>query len=289
MNQEKRYKIQFLIVMCLFGVLGPVVKAIGLPSPVTASLRAIIAGLALALYYAFSKKKVDKETIKKCALPLFICGICLAGDWIGLFAAYNYTSVATATICYYLEPVFFLLGSAIFLKEKLHGKHVICILIAFLGVAMVSGIVENGLPKLEDLKGVLFAIAGALFYTAIVLTNKKYLKDVDPVFRTLVQLLVAAVITAPYVLLTEDISSLVFTSKSIVLLLVLGIGMTAIPYIIYFSNIVRIPTKTAAIFSYADPVIAVIVSVLFMHEPISIYGIIGAILVIGAAIFSEIE
>jgi len=289
MSCEKKYKLEFLIVMCLFGVLGPVVKAIGLPSSAIACLRAVIAALALGIYYLLRKKRIEKEKVKRSLLPLLLCGVCLAGDWIGLFESYNYTSVATATICYYIEPIFMLLGSAIFLREKLYKKHLFCIVIAFLGVAMVSGIVENGLPSISEFKGVLFAILGALFYAAIVLLNKKYLSDVDPVFRTLVQLVVAAIITAPYVFATEDTASFVFTPKSIMLLLLLGIAMTAIPYIVYFSNIVRIPTKTAAIFSYADPVVAVIVSVLFMHEPISIYGILGAILVIGSAIFSEIE
>jgi len=275
--------------MCSFGILGPVVKAIGLPSSAVACLRAVIAGITLALYYFLSKRSVSKETMKRCMLPLFICGVCLAGDWICLFTAYNYTSVATATICYYLEPVFVILGSALFLKEKIKGRHYICILIAFFGVALVSGIAENGLPKISEMFGALIAMAGAIFYSSIILINKKYLSDVDPVYRTEVQLVVAAILTIPYVLATEDVSSFVFTPKSIALLLFLGVIMTAFTYIVYFSNIVRIPTKTAAIFSYGDPVVAVLVSVLFMHEPITIYGIIGAVLVIGAAIFAEME
>ena len=154
---------------------------------------------------------------------------------------------------------------------------------------MVSGIVENGMPKLADLKGILLAMLGGLFYAGIVLLNKKYLTDVDPVFRTDIQLLVAGIITIPYVCLTEDVSSFSLDTKSVLLLLLLGIVLTAFTYIFYFSNIVRIPTQTAAIFSYGDPVVAVLVSVLFMHEPITIYGIIGAILVIGSAIVGELD
>lgn len=288
-NQQKKYKLEFLIVMCSFGILGPIVKAIGFPSPVIAFFRASIAGISLAIYYFARNKRVDKATRKRCFIPLIICGICLAGDWITLFTAYNYTTVATATICYYIEPILVLIGSGIFLKEKIRTKHLICIIVAFIGVAFVSGIVENGLPSLAELKGVLIAALGAAFYAVIVILNKKLMTDVDPVFKTMFQLLVAAVITMPYVLATEDLSALVFTPKKIALLLFLGIVMTAFTYIFYFSNVVRIPTKTAAIFSYGDPVVAVIVSVLFLHEPISIYGIIGAVLVIGSAVCSELE
>ena len=289
MKEESKYKLEFLIVMCMFGILGPIVKAIGLPSSATSCIRAIIASIGLAVYYFARGKRVDKATVKRCLLPLFICGICMAGDWICLFTSYNYTTVATATICYYVEPIFVLIGSAIFINEKIQTKHYICIFVAFIGVAMVSGIVENGFPPLSEMLGVIIAICGALFYAVIVILNKKYMKDVDPVFKTLLQLTFTSIITIPYVLITEDVKSFVFTPKSILLLVFLGLFMTAFTYIIYFANVVRIPTKTAAIFSYGDPVVAVIVSVLFLHEPISIYGIIGAILVIGAAIAAEIE
>lgn len=275
--------------MCSFGILGPIVKAIGLPSPATACLRACIASIVLGIYYYFRKKRVGWDTVKRLAFPLFICGICIAGDWICLFTAYNYTTVATATICYYVEPIFVMLGSAVFLKEKISARHYVCIFVAFLGVAMVSGIVENGLPQLSEMLGVLIAALGALFYSVIVILNKKYMKDVDPVYKTLVQLAVAAVLTIPYVLIKEDVRSFEFSPKAIILLLFLGVVMTACTYIVYFSNVVRIPTKTAAIFSYGDPVVSVIVSVLFLKEPITVFGVIGAVLVIGAAIVAELK
>lgn len=289
MKKENRYKIEFLIVMCAFGILGPIIKAINLPSSAIACLRAWISSIALAIYFVLSKRHISKETFKKSIIPLIFCGIFMAGDWIGLFEAYRYTTVASATVAYYMEPIFFVIGCAIFLKEKITKKNYLCILVAFVGMAMVSGIVENGMPKLADLKGILLAMLGGLFYAGIVLLNKKYLTDVDPVFRTDIQLLVAGIITIPYVCLTEDVSSFSLDTKSVLLLLLLGIVLTAFTYIFYFSNIVRIPTQTAAIFSYGDPVVAVIVSVLFMHEPITIYGIIGAILVIGSAIVGELE
>lgn len=275
--------------MCSFGILGPIVKAITLPSSAIACLRAWISSIALAIYFVLSKRSITKEKVKSCILPLLWCGLFMAGDWICLFEAYNYTTVATATIAYYMEPIFVVIGCALFLKEKIKKKNYICIIVAFIGVALVSGIVENGIPQLSEMKGVLIALAGGLFYSGIVVVNKKYLTDVDPVFKTDIQLLIAGIITLPYVFITEDVSSFSVDLKSIVLLLFLGIAMTALTYIFYFTNIVRIPTQTAAIFSYGDPIVAVIVSVLFMHEPITIYGIIGAVLVIGAAIVGEIE
>lgn len=282
------YKLQFLFIMFLFGIMGPMVRAIGLPSSVIACCRAWISGTALIAYIKFSRREFDRADIKSVTVPMLICGVCMAGDWIGLFEAYNYTTIATATVCYYLTPGIVFVLSPLVLGERFRLKHVICAVTSLIGMFFVSGIVENGLPKLSEIKGVLWALFGAVSYSAIILINKKYPRG-DPVVRTAMQLATAAVLTTPYVFLRNSMSSLHFTPKGILLLLLLGIGFTAITYIRYFNIIVRIPARTVAIFSYADPVVAVLVSVFVMGEPITVYGIIGSVLIIGSAIVSELN
>ena len=90
-----------------------------------------------------------------------------------------------------------------------------------------------------------------------------------------------------YVLWTTDLSAYRPGAKDIGLLLLLGVVMTAAAYIAYFSLVVRIPSGSVAFFSYADPVVAVIISVFFLGEPFSIYTLIGAVMIIGAAIVAE--
>ena len=289
MKEQTKSKLAFLAVMCFFGCLGPVVKAIGLPSPVTACLRAWVAALSLIFYIVITKKKFSSEVIRKKLLPLIICGILMAGDWIFFFESYNFTTVATATVCYYIAPIFVIIGSVFLLREKLTLKSSLCIITAFIGMAMSSGIVENGIPGLDELKGVLSATLGAVFYAGIIIMNKKFLSDVDPILRTTTQLFIAAVVTTPYVQTTYNFANLSMSFKSVLWLLFLGVCMTAVTYIVYFTNIVKIESKTVAIFSYGDPTVAVIVSAVFMHEPITIFGILGAVLVIGSAIVSEIK
>lgn len=279
-------KIYYLLLMALFGCLGPVVRAIGLPSVVTACLRAWISSLALIGYLGISKHKIDKEEIKGYLLPMGVCGVFLFGDWFGLFMSYQYTTIATATVCYYIVPILVLIGSLAILRERFRIKHLICALIAFAGMFFVSGVLPNGFGD-TDIRGPLFALLGAVSYAAVVLINKKYPKG-DPMVRTAIQLLVAAVFTTPYVCLTTDFSELDFTWRTVGLLLLLGVIMTAVTYIWYFSLILQIPSRTVAIFSYADPVVAVLISVFFMSEPMSIYGIIGTLMIIGAAVVSEI-
>lgn len=288
MKKNDSSRFQYLLVMCLFGCLGPIVRAIGLPSSVTACLRAWISSLSLIAYIFIAKKDFKSNFKKQIIVPMLISGVLIALDWIGLFESYNYTTIATATVCYYMVPIFVMIASPFVLKEKFTIKHIICIVVSFIGMAFVSGAVENGIPSLEEFKGVLFALFGALAYATIILINKKRTEG-DPLVRTTIQLTAAAIITTPYILLTNDIGSLSLNLKGVILLLVLGVVLTAAAYIRYFTLILKIPARTVAIFSYADPVVAVFISLVFLSEPMTVYGIIGSVMIIGSAIVSELN
>ena len=279
-------KMQFLILMASFGCLGPILRNITLPVSVTVCLRAWLAAIAIIGFIIISRQPISRDNIRACYKPILACGILLAADWIGLFTAYQYTTIATATICYYIVPILVLLASPFVLGEHFTLRHAVCTFIAFCGMALVSGAVENGLPSLSEIKGILFALFGAIAYAGIILINKKY--PVGTAYlRTSGQLLIAAIISTPYILLTNDINTLSFTLNNILLLTVLGVGLTAITYIAYFHLILNIPIPTIAVFSYADPVTAVLISICFLGEPITLTGLIGSIMIITAAIAAE--
>ena len=291
-NEQSKLKIILLLDMMVFGVMGPIVRAIGLPSPVIACSRAWIAGVVLTLYMILARRPFDKDVMRKVLPALFVSGFCMAISWIGLFEAYNYTTVATATVGFYLAPVLVFLVSPAILKESFTAKHLICALVAFFGMVLVSGIFESGAAgealNPGTFKGILFALLGATGYATSILVNKKQ-PEGDPIARTTIQFFVAAIATTPYVLLRYPVTELEFTPKGILLLLFLGIFLTAVTYIVYFSIVVKIPARTVAILSYADPVTSVMVSVFFLGEKITVPGILGVILIIGAAVISELS
>ena len=92
----------------------------------------------------------------------------------------------------------------------------------------------------------------------------------------------------PYVLLTENLGALTFTPGTIGLLLVVGIVHTGIAYALYFGSLMQLKAQTAAILSYIDPVVAVLLSALVLREHMSLLSGLGAVLVLGAAVVSEL-
>ena len=284
-NKTALLKLRFLLLMALFGLLGPLVRAIGLPSSVTACLRAWISAAALVAFCLVSNRPLDRAEWKKTLLPLVLSGALIGFNWIGLFEAYRYTTVATATVCYYVVPILILLASPLLLGERFTLRHLFCALTAFVGMVFVSGVAENGFAA-ADVRGPLFALLGAAGYACVILLNKKYPSG-DSILRTTVQLSAAALVTTPYVLLTQR-APISLDLRGALLLLLLGVGLTAATYILYFNLIVRIPARSVAIFSYADPLVAVLLSVFALGERMTLFGLIGTVLIIGSAMVSEL-
>lgn len=281
-------KLQLTASMLIFSSIGIFVKYIPMPSSVIAFARGLIGMIFLLLVVFVTKNKLSFQNIKNNLLILALSGAAIGFNWILLFEAYNYTTVATATLTYYLAPFFVMLASPFFLKEKLTVKQFICLIGALLGMVFVSGVIKNGIPEANEIKGILFGLGAALLYATVIVLNKK-LKEISAYEKTIMQLGTAAVVVLPYTFLTEDISAIRFTTLSVILLFVAGIVHTGIAYTFYFNSMKDLKAQTVAIFSYIDPAVAILLSAFVLKEEMDIYGIIGAVLILGSAFVSEIN
>lgn len=278
---------KLILAMTIFGTIGIFVKYIPLPSSVIACVRGFV-GVAFLLLMTFIKKtNISFRDIKKNLLLLVISGAFIGINWILLFEAYRYTTVATATLCYYMAPIFVTLASPFILKEKLTLKKGLCVFTALIGMIFISGIVGTGSLQI-NVPGILCGVGAAFFYACVILLNK-HIKDISSYDMTMTQLFVAAVVILPYTLLTADISTVTLDAKAIICLFVVGIVHTGFAYMIYFSSIGSLKAQTVAIFSYIDPVIAIILSALLLKEKLGLFGFIGAVLILGSTLLSEIN
>ena len=279
--------LQLSLSMFIFGTIGIFVRHIPFPSSVIALARGGIGMLFLLLVVFLSKQKLSASDIRRNLLPLCLSGFFLGFNWILLFEAYRYTTVATATLCYYLAPVFVILVSPLILKEKLTAKKLICIGIALMGLICVSGVMEGGLPGFAEAKGILLGLGAALLYATVMFLNKK-LSPIPAYDKTILQLGSASLVLMPYLLLSGGFSISQLTLAQWLLLGLVGILHTGIAYALYFGAMKDLSAKTMAIFSYLDPVIAVILSAVILQESMTLWGIVGTILILGSALYSEL-
>ncbi len=277
----------FIASALIFGTIGIFRRYIPLSSGLLAFSRGVLGGTFLLLFTKCRGHKLQKIEGKKLRL-LVLTGAIMGLNWIFLFEAYNYTTVATATMCYYMQPTIVILLSPIVFKEHLTLKKLLCAAAAIVGMVFVSGVAEGTGIGAQDITGILCGLLAAALYATVVIMNKKVQVE-DAYAKTIIQLASAAIILIPYLLITEDFSAISLNGLAIVMVLIVGIVHTGIAYAMYFGSMKDLKAQTVAVLSYIDPVVALLLSALVLHEKLTLFGIIGAVLVIGSALVSETD
>lgn len=280
--------LKMMLAMVIFGSIGVFRRYIPLSSAALACFRGVSGALLLYVLGRLRGKAFHWSFGWKNLLWLVFTGALMGIDWILLFEAYNYTTVATATLCYYMQPTIIILLSPLVFHEKITGKKGLCAAISFIGMVLVSGIVENGIPQVEEAAGVLLGLGAAVFYAAVVILTKK-LSGIDPYERVIVQLLFAAVVLLPYLLTEQAPMQGAWTPTVVVMLLIVGFVHTGLAYALYSSGLDGLEAQTVAILGYLDPIVALLLSITVLHEPMSYSGLLGAGMIIGAALLGELS
>jgi len=283
---DKQARLQFLLIMILYGTIGTLSRFIDMPSSIICLGRAALAVFMITLILAARKEAPCKPAIRRNARWLLLSSCLMCLNWICQFEAFKYTTIATSTLCYYMQPVFYILSAAIVLKETLSARKLACVAAAFAGMILVSGVLQTGF-HISELKGAIYGVAGGFFYAMVVLVNK-YMKDIEPIDTTLVQMALVTVIMIPYSALTGAFGEAHLTAKGLVCLAILGLFYTGVGYIIYFDSVNRLSAQTVGIMSYIDPVVAILLSAFFLREPVTVYTVTGAVLILGATAVSEL-
>ena len=287
MEKETNAKASLILAMVIFGTIGIFRNYIPLPSGSVACARGILGVAFLLVFIKIKKIKMDRESIKKHLWILLVSGGFIGLNWVLLFESYRYTSVAVATLCYYMAPIFVMIVSPFLLKEKLTVKKVLCVIVALIGMVFVSGVLDGGISDVSEMKGILFGLGAAALYATVIMMNQK-LREVPTYDKTIMQLGAAAVVLIPYILFVEDLSAVVLTPLIVFMLIIVGVVHTGIAYALYFGSMNGLKAQTVALFSYIDPIVAIILSAMFLKEPMTIYSAIGAVLVLGATMISEL-
>ncbi len=276
----------FVASMLIFGTIGVFRRSILLPSAFLAFARGILGGLFLLVFVSLRGRSVFRGLPRRLLARFALTGAMIGFNWMLLFEAYNHTTVAVATLCYYMQPTIVMLLSPLIFREKLTGRKAACALVSIAGMVLISGVLDGSGAQNRDMPGVLLGLGAAVLYACVVIMNKKT-QGADVYQRTTVQLLAAGTVMVPYLFLTDGFSGMTFSPLTILLLLVVGIVHTGIAYALYFGSMDGLRVQSIAVLSYIDPVSALLFSALLLQEPLSPVNIIGAVLIIGSAMISE--
>ncbi|WP_371371448.1 DMT family transporter [Sporomusa aerivorans] len=278
-------KIYFILSMIIFGAVGVFAKYINLSSSEIALFLSLIGGLLLLGVFVWRKQKVSWRKVKKNAAALFIASAALSGNWIFLFQAYKETTIANAALSYYFAPVLVIMLSPFVLKEKLSLKKAVCVGIALLGLVFI---LQNGRMETNGhhLLGIGYGLVAAGFYAVLTLVNK-FIRDLDGLTNTLLQLGLSVAMLLPFVLFMGGFNFLSITGDTVVLMFVLGILHGGIGFYLFFSGMKGLQGQSIAVLSYIDPLTSLLISALVVGERMTLQQLIGAVLLLGSTWIGE--
>jgi len=286
MKSENRSRLMLIISMTIFGTIGLFVRNIPLASAEIALYRAVMAAALIGGYLLVSRQKISLGKMRKEIPLLLLSGMAMGINWILLFEAYKYTTVSVATLSYYFAPVIVTAVCPFLFKEKMTAKQLVCFIMSTIGLVMITG-VGDGSGGGNDLVGILFGLGAAALYATVILLNK-FIKQVGGIHRTFLQFLAAILILLPYVLLTGGVQIGSLNGIGWGSLLVVGLIHTGVTYCLYFTSLKELPGQKAAILSYIDPLVAVLMSVTILGEKMTLWQVIGGSLILGFTLWNEL-
>ena len=285
MNHSLRARLMLSAAMAIFGTLSVFVRNIPLASGELALYRAVLAALLIGGYLLLTRQKLDLSGIRRELLLLLLSGVAMGFNWILLFQAYRYTTVSVATLSYYFAPVIVTVLSPVLFHEKLTRRQVVCFVMSTVGLVLVIGVTDLARGG-GHFTGILFGLGAAVLYAAVILLNKS-IRNISGIHRTFLQFLAAILVLIPYVACTGGFHLAGMPALGWGCLLVVGLFHTGVTYCMYFSALKELSGQEASILSYIDPLVAVVISVLVLHEPITASQLAGGILILGFTLWNE--
>lgn len=286
MKHANRARLSLAASMAIFGTLAPFVRNISVSSGELALYRAVLAAVLIGLFFLVTGQKITLKGLGRELPLLLLSGVAMGINWILLFEAYKYTTVAISTLSYYFAPVIVTAVCPFLFKEKLTKKQILCFVMSTLGLSLVIGITDLGSGG-NDVLGVAFGLGAAFFYATVILLNKS-IKGIAGIQRTFLQFLSAIAVLTPYVLFTGGITLGSLSGSGWICLLIVGLVHTGVTYCLYFSSLKELPGQESAILSYIDPLVAVVIGVLVLGEPLTWQQLIGGGLILGFTLWNEL-
>lgn len=255
------------------GLFNRGLSAAGISASSIVLIRNLGALVLLALLFLLTDRSVFRIRLRH--FPLFLCTGIVSVLFFTLcyFRAQQLTSLAVAAILLYTAPAFVVVLSALCFREKITGKKLAALGIAFLGCIFVTGIGSGGL-SLSPM-GLLLGLGSGFFYATYTIFGRFALRHYAPFTVTFYTFLVAG-LGALVLLDREDMTTLVSTPSLPFLALGLIVVSTVLPYLLYTKGLGDLgDSGKASILASIEPVVAAFVGILAFGEPMSLGVLLG--------------
>lgn len=244
--------------------------------------------LAAVIIFPFVHKKLKIHS-KDWPILIFLSMIGLTFNIAYYFVGLKLSSSINVPIISSAAPIFIIIGSAFFLHEKPKRKVIQGTLISLIGVLLIviRPMFEKGVDS-SLVGNLLFVVSMGLsvFFTLLL---KEIAYKYNPLALTFWIFLITSLSLLPLVFFEASQTSRLLTldAKSIIGIVFGAVLCSAVAYTLEVFAIKYISANEVAVFSYTDPVIAIIIAKPLLGETVTNTFVIGSILVFLGIFISE--
>lgn len=278
----KKDYLKYLAGLLLFGSNGIIASHIALSSYEIVFLRSVLGSILLLVLFLATGHRFTAFAYKKDLLFIAASGVAMAADWLFLFEAYQEIGVSLSIIINYCGPAIAVIASVVLFQDKLTANKTAALISAFLGAVLINGFAAKNEIRFT---GLMCAMLAAFSYAALIVLNKRA-KHIAGMENAVLQLFFTALTVSIYLGLRGALAMKIPVSNW-PWILWLSLLNTGIGCYFYFSAFGALPVQTVAICGYLEPLFAVFLSLIFLHESLRPLQILGAALIVGGAVFGE--
>ncbi|HEY6952224.1 MAG TPA: EamA family transporter [Bacteroidota bacterium] len=248
-------------------------------------LRTIVSGIGLALLLRVrsSNLRVARSDWKR----LSLLGLLGTGNQLLYMYGIHFTTAANGALLYATTPVIVLVFSRMFLGEHITPKKTAGIVLAFAGVSLV--IFERGVSMAsEHTYGNIIVLTAVLAWGLFTIFGKTMVIKYGALQSTSLAAFLGGTMLLPFGVVSAahfDFSRL--TSIDWIGILYLGIGTSVVSYVLWYYALRRIEASRLAVFSNGQPIVAALLSAIFLHYTVTGSFLIGGTVTVAGVILTQ--
>mgnify|MGYP000852371889 FL=1 len=269
----------------LWGVISIFIRqlnAVGLSALQIGMLRALISAVVIFLWLGITHREL--LVICPCHLWYFIgTGVISMAffNWC-YFTVIEISQASIAVVLLYTSPIFVMVLSAIFFREKITAKKVLVLIMTFLGCVLVAGLLGGDYALTPTV--LLLGLGSGLFYALYSIFGSVALEVYDTRTVTAYTFLFATLGTLPICDVGTLVEKIAIQPSSLFWCVGIALVSTLAPYLLYTWGLSHMSNSRAAILATIEPLVGALVGILLYKEPANLMKLLGMALIFSAVI-----
>lgn len=286
--QHVKANIQIIVASVIYGFSGIFFMYVKNMAAGAVVFYQLLFGLLALTGYLTVTGKLSEIRLRGKRKNLILLGAFNAGAMVSYYMAVSFTNVSISVLLLYTAPFYVLLLAPFFLKEKHNKKSLVALILSLTGVVMVIGpenLVSGSGIEPAYLYGVLIGLFSGFFYACVTITSR----DLRNEYSGLEQLFISTLVTLLLLLPFVKQASVTVIVDNLPVLLFLGITITSVGSILYFTGLLHVKAQNASILSLLEPVSAIFFAYLLLKDPISAETLFGCALILSSSFLASLE